>query len=283
MWEPRGHADMYGGLIGPPTTEGSDLSVLFIHNEGFSTMCGHGIIALTKVALETGILPLVEPETTIGIDTPAGQVMATAIVSNGVVERVRFRNVPSFVLELDATVGVPGLGELRYDLAFGGGFYAYVDVARVGLTCTLAHASQLIEMGRRIKKAVNDSRKMRHPVEDDLSFLYGVIFVGPPQDPAHHSRNVCIFAEGELDRSPTGTGVSGRLAIHHARGEIELGDPIVVESIVGSTFIGRVVETMDFGGFPAIIPEIEGQARLLGRSEYWIDPDDNLGQGFLLR
>jgi trans-L-3-hydroxyproline dehydratase len=283
MWEPRGHSDMYGGLVGSPTTEGSDLSVLFIHNEGFSTMCGHGIIALTKVALETGILPTTEPETSIGIDTPAGRITATATVSDGVVGEVRFRNVASFVVELDARVEVPEAGEIRYDLAFGGGFYAYVEAAAVGLTCTPADSAHLIEMGRNIKRAVNASREIRHPVEDDLGFLYGVIFVGPPESRQSHSRNVCVFAEGELDRSPTGTGVSGRLAIHHARGELALGEAIVVESIVGSTFSGMVAETIDYTGYPAVIPEITGQAHILGRSEYWIDPDDRLGEGFLLR
>jgi trans-L-3-hydroxyproline dehydratase len=138
-------------------------------------------------------------------------------------------------------------------------------------------------MGRAIKQAVNASREIRHPLEGDLGFLYGVIFVGPAESTGHHSRNVCIFAEGELDRSPTGTGVSGRLAIHHARGDLAVGDPIVVESIVGSIFTGRVVETTEFGGYPAVIPEIEGQARLLSRNEYWIDPDDQLGGGFLLK
>jgi trans-L-3-hydroxyproline dehydratase len=283
MWEPRGHADMYGALLGSPTNEGSDLSVLFIHNAGFSTMCGHGIIALAKVVLETGILPITGPETTIVIDTPAGMVTAVATVSGDVVEKVRFRNVPSFVVELDARVEVPTIGEIGYDLAFGGGFYAYVDVAAVGLTCTPADASRLIDIGRAIKKAVNASREIRHPVEDDLGFLYGVIFVGPAESPDHHSRNVCVFAEGELDRSPTGTGVSGRLAIHHARGELGLGETIVVESIVGSLFNGTVVETTEFGGYAAVVPEIEGQAHILGRSEYWIDPADRLGEGFLLQ
>ncbi|HLF60281.1 MAG TPA: proline racemase family protein [Acidimicrobiia bacterium] len=283
MWEPRGHADMYGGLIGSPTMEGSDLSVLFMHNAGFSTMCGHGIIALTKVALDTGILPVSGPETTIGIDTPAGQVMATASVEGGAVGTVRFRNVPSFVVELDATVEVPGIGELRYDLAFGGAFYAYVDVSQVGLTCGPADASRLIETGRAIKKAVIASREIRHPLEADLSFLYGVIFFGPAEDTGHHSRNVCTFAEGELDRSPTGTGVSGRLAINHARGDLDVGETIVVESIVGSTFTGSVVEATEYGGHPAVIPEIGGRAHIIGRSEYWIDPKDSLGQGFLVR
>jgi trans-L-3-hydroxyproline dehydratase len=283
MWEPRGHADMYGALLGSPTNEGSDLSVLFIHNAGFSTMCGHGIMALTKVVLETGILPITGPETTIAIDTPAGLVTATATVSDDVVEKVRFRNVPSFVVDLDAKVVVPTIGEIGYDLAFGGAFYAYVDVAAVGLTCTPADASRLIDLGRGIKQAVNASREIRHPLEEDLGFLYGVIFIGPAESPGHHSRNVCVFAEGELDRSPTGTGVSGRLAIGHARGELDVGEPIVVESIVGSTFTGNVVEATEFGGYPAVITEIEGQAHLLGRSEYWIDPDDRLGGGFLIK
>jgi len=283
MWEPRGHTDMYGALLGSPANEGSDLAVLFMHNDGFSTMCGHGIIALTKVVLETGILPITGPETTIVIDTPAGQVTATATVLDDVVEKVRFRNVPSFVVELDARVEVPVIGTVGYDLAFGGAFYAFVEVAEVGLTCTPADATRLIKMGRAIKQAVAGSREIRHPVEADLGFIYGVIFVGPPEDPNHHSRNVCVFAEGELDRSPTGTGVSGRLAIHHARGDLGLAEPIVVESIVGSTFTGTVVKTTEFGGYPAVIPEIEGEAHLLGRSEYWIDPDDRLGQGFLLR
>ena len=148
MWEPRGHADMYGALLGPPVAPGSDISVLFMHNEGFSTMCGHGIIALTKVALETGVLPATEPKTTLTIDTPAGTVVATADVADGRVGRVRFRNVPSFVSELDATVTVDGIGEVRYDLAFGGGFYAYVDAGTVGLSCTPADFSALVEAGK---------------------------------------------------------------------------------------------------------------------------------------
>jgi trans-L-3-hydroxyproline dehydratase len=283
MWEPRGHADMYGGLVGPPVDPSSDISVLFIHNEGFSTMCGHGIIALTKVALDTGVLPATEPETVIRIDTPAGQIEATASVADGVVGQVRFRNVPSFVVDLHNNVEVPGLGQVRYDLAFGGAFYAYVEAADVGLTVTPGNTSRLIETGRAIKRAVMASRVIPHPIEPELGFLYGVILIGPADDPANHSRNICVFAEGEVDRSPTGTGVSGRLAIHHARGEVALGEGITVESIVGSTFVGRVVETIEFGGLPAVIPEVTGTAYITGRSEWWMDPDDALGEGFLLR
>jgi proline racemase len=283
IWEPRGHADMYGGFIGPPTDPGNDLSALFLHNEGFSTMCGHGIIALTKVALDTGILPVAGPETTIRIDTPAGQIQATATVLGGIVGEVRFRNVSSFVLDLDNRIEVPGLGSVGYDLAFGGAFYAYVQASELDLQLTPEGTSRLIDTGRRIKRAVMDSRSIPHPTEPDLGFLYGVIFIGPAEDPDNHSRNVCVFADGEIDRSPTGTGVSGRLALHHARGEVSIGKAITIESILGSTFTGRVVETSEVGGLPAVIPEVAGTAHITGRSEFWLDPDDELGRGFLLR
>ena len=283
MWEPRGHADMYGCLVTPPVTPGADIGVLFMHNEGYSTMCGHGIIAITKVVLETGLVPIRGPETTVRIDSPAGRITACGIVSGGTVERVRFQNVPSFVLALDETVEVPGLGRVRYDLAFGGAFYAFVDAAEAGVVCTPEGFRRLIERGMAIKRAVMDRRPIPHPFEADLSFLYGTIFVGPPLGADAHSRNVCVFAEGEVDRSPTGTGVSARLAIHHARGDIATGERIVVESIIGSRFSGRVVETTVFGPHAAVIPEVEGTAHITGRQEFLIDPSDPLRDGFILR
>jgi proline racemase len=283
MWEPRGHADMYGCIVTPPVTPGADIGILFMHNEGYSTMCGHGIIGIAKVALETGLLPMTAPETTVKIDTPAGLVIAYAQVADGQVKSVYFRNVPSFVLVLDETVDVPGLGKVRYDIAFGGAFYAYVQAADVGLTCTPENFRPLIEKGMAIKRAIMASRPIPHPFEGDLSFLYGTILIGPPQGEGAHSRNVCIFAEGEVDRSPTGTGVSGRLAIHHARGEVGIGQPITVESIIGTRFTGRIVETTAFGPYPAITPEVEGTAHIVGRHEFLIDPDDPLQDGFILR
>jgi proline racemase len=283
MWEPRGHADMYGCIVTPPVSPGTDLGVLFMHNEGYSTMCGHGIIGIAKVALETGLLPMAAPETTIRIDTPAGLVTAYAKVDGGQVTSVRFRNVPSFVLALDQTVEVPGLGRVRYDVAFGGAFYAYVQAEEAGVTCTPDDFRSLIEKGIAIKRAIMASRPIPHPFEADLSFLYGTIFIGPPLGEGAHSRNVCVFAEGEVDRCPTGTGVSARLAIHHARGEIGVGEPMVVESIIGTGFTGRIVETTTFGPYPAVIPEIEGTAHITGRHEFVIDPADPLRDGFILR
>lgn len=283
MWEPRGHADMYGCLVTPPVTPGADLGILFMHNEGFSTMCGHGIIGIATVALETGMLPAIEPETTLKIDTPAGLVTAHAVVAGGRVQRVRFQNVPSFVLALDEIVDVPGLGQVRYDLAFGGAFYAYIQAGDLGLTCAPEDYRPLIEKGMAIKRAVMAARPIPHPFEADLSFLYGTIFVGPALAEGVHSRNVCIFAEGEVDRSPTGTGVSGRLVLHYARGEVGLNQPLIIESIIGSRFTGRVLDTTTFGPYPAIIPEVEGTAHLTGRHEFLIDPEDPLQAGFMLR
>jgi len=283
MFEPRGHADMYGCLLTPPVTPGADIGILFMHNEGYSTMCGHGIIAITKAALETGLIPMQAPETTVRIDSPAGLITAHARVSGGKVQSVYFHNVPSFVLAKDETIEVPGLGQVRYDIAFGGAFYAYVNAADLGVRCTPEHFRPLIEKGMAIKRAIMASRPIPHPFEADLSFLYGTIFVGPPMDEGSHSRNVCIFAEGEVDRSPTGTGVSGRLAIHYARGEIGIGERIVIESIIGSRFSGRVAEATRFGPHAAIIPEVEGAAHITGRHEFVIDPSDPLRNGFILR
>ena len=290
MWEPRGHADMYGCLVTEPVTPEADFGVLFLHNEGFSTMCGHGIIAVTTAAVETGLMSASsqEPvgragEIRVGIDTPAGFVEAWARREGGRVASVRFHNVPSFLAQRDATVDVPGLGQVRYDIAFGGAFYAYVDAKDVGLDLTPQASDAIIVAGRTIKRAVMDASPMVHPVDADLGFLYGVIFVGPPETPAHHSRNVCVFAEGEVDRSPTGTGVSGRVAIHHARGELATGEAAVIESILGTTFTARVVETTTFGPYEAVIPDVEGRAWITGQSTFTLDPTDPLAHGFILR
>ena len=283
MWEPRGHADMYGCLIVPPETESSDFGILFLHNEGYSTMCGHGIIAVTTVLLETGMLPVTGPETEVRIDTPAGLVVARGQVENGRVTRVTFTNVPSFVLLANQTVEVPGLGTVRYDVAFGGAFYAFVDAAEVGVTLGPESFQQLIDKGMAIKRAVMAAGGITHPFEKDLSFLYGTIFTGVPLSDGADSRHVCVFAEGEVDRSPTGTGVSARAAIHRARNELEVGEGMVIESIIGSRFTVRVLEDTEFGPFPAVIPEVGGSASITGRQEFLIDPEDPLRDGFILR
>jgi trans-L-3-hydroxyproline dehydratase len=172
---------------------------------------------------------------------------------------------------------------VRYDVAFGGAFYAFVDVRALGFDLVPAEVSRLIEAGRAIKAAVSAADPPHHPLDPDLGFLYGTIFVGPAHDPAHHSRNVCIFADGEVDRSPTGTGVSARLALHHARGDLAVGEDFVVESVLGTTFGGRVVGATRVGPHDAVIPRVSGSAHITGRSEWVLDPDDPLRDGFLLR
>lgn len=283
MWEPRGHADMYGCLLTPPVSPMADFGILFMHNEGFSTMCGHGIIAITKVVLETGMLPMKPPQTTIRVDTPAGLVTAHATIEHDMVSSVAFHNVPSFVFLQDAEVQVPGLGFIRYDIAFGGAFYAYVNAADVEVNLIRDDFRALIEKGMAIKRAVMADIRLKHPEEEDLNFLYGTIFTGPPLGDEADSRNVCIFAEGEVDRSPTGTGVSGRLALDYARGNLGIDEAFVIESIIGSRFTGRVIEQVRFGNYDAIIPEVSGRASITGRNEFLIDPKDPFQEGFILR
>ena len=283
IWEPRGHADMYGTIIVEPDTTDADFGVIFIHNDGYSTGCGHAVIALTKVFVETGLIPMNEPETEVKMDVPSGFIKSYAKVKNGQVTGVRFENVPSFVQSLDTEVNVPGLGMINYDLAFGGAFYAFVDVSQIGLDCTPEFQPQLIKTGMKIKHAIINSVDMVHPTEPEMNFLYGIIFTGASKDPNHHNRNVCVFAEGEVDRSPTGTGVSASAAILHAKGEIEVGESIIIESIIGSIFSVKVVATTTFGSYNAVIPEVSGNAYITGKNTFWIDPKDPLKDGFILR
>lgn len=283
MLEPRGHADMYGCLIVPPNTKESDFGVIFLHNEGYSSMCGHGIVAVTKVAIQTGLIPVVTPKTTINIDSPAGKIIATAHVEKEVVTSVEFENVASYVVALDQTIQVDGFGQIKYDLAFGGAYYAYVSIEQFDFGLTPEDSQRLIRTGKAIKQAIMDSIEIRHPHEPDLSFLYGTIFVGPPLDKNHHSRNVCIFADGQVDRSPTGTGVSGRAAIEFARRNIKAHQSITIESILGTTFDVCVVNEAKIGDYSAILPRVSGNAFITGRSTFYLDANDPMDQGFLIR
>jgi proline racemase len=283
MWEPRGHADMYGAIPTEPVSVDSRLGVLFLHNEGFSTMCGHGIIALSTVAAEAGLVSVTGENPALKIDTPAGQVEARLAFSGGRVKHVSFLNVPSFVLARDLAVDVPALGEIAVDIAFGGAFYAFCRARDLGVRLCPEESRRLVDLGMRLKRAVEEAMPILHPEDPDLGFLYGTIIVGDAEDPAHHSRNVCIFADGELDRSPTGTGVSARAAIHFERGEIALNEAFVVESILGTTFSGRVASVTKVGPHSAVIPEVTGSAHITGRHEFLLDPEDPLLHGFLLR
>jgi proline racemase len=281
MWEPRGHADMYGAIITPSVD--ADLDVFFLHNEGYSAMCGHAIIALTKLAIETGLVCKDGDNPRLTINVPAGKVHAKALIEDGKVREVSFLNVPSFIYLRDQQVDVPGLGQVRFDIAYGGAFYAFVEAEPFGLSFTPKDYNQLIDHGRRIKQSVMTHFPIKHPFEADLVFLYGTIFTGPALESGHHSRNVCIFADGELDRSATGTGVSARAALPYAKGQLSLNEKITIESILGSTMTVRAVEVTRFGPYEAVIPEVSGTASITGRNEFYFDPDDPFREGFIFR
>lgn len=283
MWEPRGHRDMYGALIVEPDSADSDFGVIFLHNEGYSTGCGHAVLGLTKTFVETGLIESKGAVTPVVMHVPSGTVHAEAVSENGRVTSARFRNVPSFVQHLDGEVDVPPYGPVRYDLAFGGAFYAFVNVSDVGLEAVPEMSSSLISAGMAVKKSVAEAVEMDHPREPEMNYLYGTIFIGESSDPDCHSRHVCIFADGQVDRCPTGTGVAARLAILHERGEVKTNQTITIDSVLGTFFKGRVVETLSIVDRHAVIPEVSGTSHIIGRQTFVIDPDDPLKDGFILR
>ena len=282
MWEPRGHADMYGAVV-TPASDDADADVFFLHNEGYSTMCGHATIALTKLFAEIGKGRGVGETRELRLNVPAGRIDARAEMRGATAVRSSFRNVPSFVLMRDKAVDVPNFGRVIVDVAFGGAFYAIVDADTLGVPLTPDRVSDHIAWGRAIKRAVRRECEIAHPFERDLSFLYGTILTGAPRDEANHSRNVCIFAEGQVDRSATGSGVSARAALHHARGELGVGQAITIESVIGSTMSVVIAEATMFGPHEAVIPEVSGTASIIGRNEFYFDPDDPFKNGFIIR
>ncbi|WP_049972594.1 proline racemase family protein [Haladaptatus cibarius] len=283
MWEPRGHADMYGAVVTEPNDDDADFGVLFLHNEGYSTMCGHGIIALAKIAADTNLLGITPNHDEIVIDTPAGRVTAVVYRHKGVVESVEFTNVPSFVYARDQTVHVPPWGTIRFDIAFGGAFYAFCDAEQFDVKLNADHFGEIVEIGQTIKEAIAKEVKVEHPESDDLGFLYGTILTGDPEDENADSRNVCVFANGEVDRCPTGTGVSARIALQSSAGSLSPDETFEVESIVGSKFVGSYTEATDYEGYSAIYPRVRGYAHITGQHEFFIDPADPFGKGFFLR
>jgi proline racemase len=267
--EPRGHADMYGCFV--TTSAVADIGVVFFHNEGFSTACGHGTIALVTWALESRFVPGRpdgEDEVAVSVEVPSGRLETWASMSGGNVTGVRFRNVPSFVLRR----GVQAAGCV-VDVAFGGAFYAIAPapapIDRRGLPV-------LIELGRAVRRALNRGGGIAHPLEPELRDIYGVIWTDG-------DRNVTVFADGEVDRSPCGSGTSARLALLDATGALPRGEPLHHRGIVGTEFVGRVVDATEVAGMPAVITEVAGSAHLTGRHEFVLEPDDPLGTGFLLR
>jgi proline racemase len=281
MREPRGHSAMSGAFLQPPTLPEADWGVLFVEVSGLLPMCGHGTIGVATVLVECGMVAVTEPETVIRLETPAGLVEAAVTVSDGHAERVRLRNVPAFVVELDAELHVPSLGTVRYDMAFGGNFYALVDAGSVGLEPVPGNAARLISSGLAIIHAIERAAPPAHPIDPAIHGCKHVVFHKLGRDGAH-ARNATSIHPGWLDRSPCGTGTSARMAALHARGDLALGEEFVNESVIGSRFTGRLLDETSVGDLPAVIPEVSGRAWVTGMGQYLLDPTDPFPAGFAL-
>lgn len=281
MLEPRGHADMYGVIPVAPADPQAVFGALFTHHEGYSTMCGHATIALGKWLVESGRVPASEPETRFAIELPCGLVQLCCTVRNGRVVRTAFDSVPAFLAQRDAVFDVPGLGAVTCDLAYGGAFYAVLPASRIGLDFFETPLEQLVAAGRAITDAGRQALTIVHPDAADLGFLYGTIFIDDAPAPAP-TYNLCIFADGQVDRSPTGSGVTARMAADHARGLIGPGVERLFHGPTGIPFAAEVVGDTKAGGIPAVQVRVSGHASFTGTATFTIDPEDELGLGFTL-
>jgi proline racemase len=283
--EPRGHADMYGGFVVPPDDSGADLGVLFWHKDGFSTACGHGTIALGAWAVDSGRVGAPDNGSVdVVIDVPSGRVTARVHREDARVVAVDFVNVPSWVVARDVAVDT-SRGTVRVTVAYGGAIYATLPAAQLDLAVTPRHLGQLIALGREIKWALNDTDHAVHPTDHRLDGIYGTIWFDDlgENNGTVHQRNVTVFADGEVDRSPCGSGTCARLAVLSADGRLPAGTVLRHESIVGSTFVGSVLEVLDVDGRPAVVPQVSGMAYRTGEHVFSIDPRDPLVPGFVLR
>jgi proline racemase len=281
MQEPRGHGAMSGAILQPPTRPDADWGVLFIEVSGCLPMCGHGTMGVATVLVETGMVEVSEPETVIRLDTPAGLVEARVQVSDGRATAVTLRNVPSFLYAAGATVEVPGIGPVTYDMAFGGNFYAIVEAASLGLAPEPGQAQALVDTGLAIIAAIEAAGPPVHPEDERLHGCHHVVLHAAGRDGAD-ARAATAIHPGWLDRSPCGTGTSARLAQLHAHGSLATGALFVNESVIGTRFTGRVVEETTVAGRPAIVPEITGRAWITGMGQYLLDPTDPFPAGFRL-
>ncbi|ADV09350.1 proline racemase [Mesorhizobium sp. M7A.F.Ca.US.001.01.1.1] len=284
MFEPRGHYDMYGALLVEPDLPGADLAVLFMHNEGYSTMCGHAIVALGRYAIDEGLVAKQEPVTTVNIEAPCGLVVASVEVRDGKAGAVSFESVPAFLFAGGQAIELAGHGTIGFDVAYGGAFYALADCHQFGLEFGRSRMRDFVDAATGLTDRLKAEFPLSHPDHGDLAFLYGTILTdGRDTFSGEVTKNICVFAEAEVDRSPTGSGVTARLAAMHAKGEIAIGQTRTFESIAGSRFSGAVARTAKAGRHEAIIARVGGRAYYSGRAEFIVEADDELGRGFLLR
>eukprot|EP01006_Ploeotia_vitrea_P053839 TRINITY_DN67821_c5_g6_i1.p1 TRINITY_DN67821_c5_g6~~TRINITY_DN67821_c5_g6_i1.p1 ORF type:complete len:338 (-),score=34.66 TRINITY_DN67821_c5_g6_i1:39-1052(-) len=279
--EPRGHFDMYAVLMVPPNLPEADFAVLFMHNAGYSVMCGHATIAVSRYAIESGKVKAVEPETDLAIQCPCGLVQVKASVKDGKVGQVRFVSVPAFAAMLNVKVTTKEFGELTVDVSFGGTFYVLMPAKDLGLDLRSSKVSELKRAAAIVTDAAREQLHPKHPEFDDLNFIYGTILTDG-NDTSSGSQNCCVFADAEVDRSPTGSGVTARIALQFAKGQVKMNEKREFESVVHSKFTGMAVETMKHGPFDAVRVEVSGSAHYWGTCRLIVEDGDPLGDGFLL-
>lgn len=283
MFEPRGHADMYGALLFEPTHPQADLAVLFMHNEGYSTMCGHAIIALGRYAVDHGLVTPQEPVTKVNIECPCGLIRAEVQVKEGKSGQVSFESVPAFLHTADLTVNLHPYGKVLFDIAYGGAFYAIADACQFNLHPDTSPVRDLVDAATALSQAVKQAVTLTHPTEPDLAFLYGSILTDGNNTPGTPSKNICVFADAEVDRSPTGSGVTARMALRHAKNLCQTHQPATFTSLTGAAFTAQILTKTQIGPHPAVTVQVTGQAHYTGKSTYQLEEGDEIGKGFLLK
>lgn len=283
MLEPRGHNDMFGSILTSPVNEEADFGIIFMDGGGYLNMCGHGSIGAVTVSIETGMVETVEPITHVKMDTPAGLVSAEAKVKNGKVKEVSIVNVPAFLYKENVSVEVPEIGEVKFDISFGGSFFAIVNAKQLGLKIEPKNTNKLTEIALQLRDIINENIEIQHPTLSHIKTVDLIEIYDEPTHPEANYKNVVIFGQGQVDRSPCGTGTSAKLATLYSKGELKEGEVFVYESILGTLFKGRIVGTGKVGDFTTITPEITGAAFITGFNHFVIDEDDPVKYGFLLK
>lgn len=282
MLEPRGHNDMFGSIVTTACNPEADFGIIFMDGGGYLNMCGHGSIGAATIAVETGIVPMKEPVTEVNMEAPAGLIRAKVEVKNEKVQSVSIVNVPAFLYKADQQIDVPGYGKITFDISFGGSFFAIVPAKQLNIKLIPENADKLKVLGIQIRDIINKEIKIQHPVLEHIKTVDLVEFFDETDNPKANLRNVVVFGQGQVDRSPCGTGTSAKLATLHAKGKLKQGEKFVYESIASTLFTGEIVGTTKVGDYDAVIPQITGSAYITGFCQYVIDEDDPVKHGFRL-